>query len=147
MEMKRELYSNSIKELEVQSIPQKKMTSVHIKVVVPRRSSAKPNLSPKDNTNTGNRVKSISSTGTRKSTLESSIPVKEKIVTKTPKDSKGKIVYNNANTSNTIIQNNYNPFSPVWTGVENQEKSGPLKQGKFWIFVKPKTSSTQSTIK
>ena len=143
MEMKREPYSNIVKESEVQTVAQKKKTSVYIKVIVPRRSSAKPNFSPKENANSSNRVKSISTTGTRKSTLESSLPIKEKIVAKTPKDIKGKMIYNSSNNSNIMMPTVQTPFSPGRESGWNQEKRGPLKQAKFWTFSKLKTSSTQ----
>ena len=133
MEMKRELYSNSLKEPDA-SPTQKGKSSMFIKVIVPR--NTRTSQIQKEKSEVVDRVNSITTTYKRKLTLEGEVAQKESLINKTPKDVKGKIEYNPVSKISSV-SNVENPFSPG-RGIATKGKTSPQKQGRFAIFSKPK---------
>lgn len=134
--MKRELYSNSLKELD--TTPNiKGKSSIYFKVIVPRKTrTAQGNVEQTHNTW---RNKSISSTSKRKFTLEGETQSKDSLLTKTFKESKTKIEYNPVNSSKPV-PNIENPFSPGRRIAVQKEKNSSQKHGRLSVFSKSKSN-------
>ena len=143
MEMKRELYSNSLKELEAATSTKSK-SSIYFKVIVPRKTRIAQGA--KDKAENTVRNKSISSTSKRKFTLEGEVQQKDSLLSKSSKEIKGKIEYNPV-SSYKPLPNVENPFSPGRGIAANKDKNSSQKHGRLSALNKAKATQSKPSNK